>query len=549
MQSFRLQKDKSYTFRTQTFSHISPGREKLIHITHEPIVINLLTVGIIALSVLLLAIFNYINLTLARSLSRGREVGVRKIIGAKRSQLVYQFLLESVLSMLLSLALAYGIFQQIKQLSVVERITGEVQWDASLWLICMGFSLIVGMLAGIIPARVLSAFGPVQALKSENRINLLKGLKLRKVLTVAQFSASLVALVFILVLYRQTSYMATASYGFNQKNILNIPLQGQSYGLLAQAFASQAGVERVSATSTLLGMRAKGQMVWRKRMAATSGTDAVTTFTYAVDTNFVSIMGLTLLSGRNLQIADRDSTKPFVLVNEEAIRIFGLGDPSQAIGQTLWLNDSTEIQIAGVIKDFRYQSFLFPMAPLMLRYQPDAFNYMNVKVANTISDNIIPALERVWKRINPYQPFYAEWFEQQLYEQNFQREDQLFMGMLTGMALSIACLGLLGIVMYSTQTRTKEVAIRKVVGASIGEIVLLLSKEFIGLLLIAGVIGLPLGYYVASLFIQQYAYHITIGFGTLIICFILLLVLGGLAIGSQTVRAALTNPARSLRTK
>jgi putative ABC transport system permease protein len=343
--------------------------------------------------------------------------------------------------------------------------------------------------------------------------------------------------------------MATASYGFNSENILNVSLQGQSYDLLAQKFASQAGVERVSATSTILGMRAKGQPVWRERMAIARSIEGVTAFTYAVDTNFISTMGLTLLAGRNLQSTDQASIKGNIIINEEAVRIFGIKDPGQALGQSLWLNDSTEVQIAGVIKDFRFQSFLFPIAPLMLRYEPLEFNYLNVKVVNGNSNTVLSSLERIWKQINPYQPFTVEWFEKQLYEQNFQREDQLFMGMLTVMALSIACLGLLGIVMYSTQTRTKEVGIRKVLGASVAQIVLLLSTEFISLLLLAGFIGLPLGYYVAYFFLQQYAYHITIGFGILIICFTVLLLLGGMAISSQTIRAALANPARSLRTE
>jgi putative ABC transport system permease protein len=236
-----------------------------------------------------------------------------------------------------------------------------------------------------------------------------------------------------------------------------------------------------------------------------------------------------------------------VLINEEAVKVFGLDDPQKAIGQSLWLNDSTKIQVAGVLKDFQFQSFLHPIAPLLFRYQPDEFNYLNLKITAGTSDRILPVLASIWKQANPYSPFTAAWFDQQLYEKNFQYEDQLFIGMLTAMALTIACLGLLGIVMYTTQTRTKEIGIRKVMGANVLQLVNLMSRDFMVLLLIAGAIGLPAGYQVSHLFLQQYTYHITIDYGLLLLCFSILFLLGGLAIGSQTIKAALTNPVESLR--
>ncbi len=182
-----------------------------------------------------------------------------------------------------------------------------------------------------------------------------------------------------------------------------------------------------------------------------------------------------------------------------------------------------------------------------MEYQPEELTYLNLKVTKGSSENILQSVEHIWKQTAPYQPLSAQWLEKQVYEKNFQREDRLFMGMLTAMALSIACLGLLGIVMYHVQTRTREVGIRKVIGADMVGIVFLLSKEFVALLLIAGAIGLPIGYYVASLFLQQYAYHITIGFGTPLVCFAIILLLGCLLICIQTLRAAMANPAKTLR--
>jgi putative ABC transport system permease protein len=503
--------------------------------------------GSLALGVLLLAIFNYINLTLARSLSRSREVGVRKVIGAQRGQLVNQFIVEAVIGVSLSLVLAFGIFQYFKRLAVVQRLVGDVPWDLSLWLICIGFSGVVGLLAGIIPARALSAFEPVQALKSQTSLRSLQGLTLQKVLTVAQFSASLIAMIFNLVLYRQTTYMATAAYGFDREQILNISLYGdpQQKRLLTQAFAGQAGVERISASSALLGMRTPQQPVRRESLTGDQQEIGVAVYHLAVDTNFVRNMGLTLVAGHNIQVSRADPGQ--VLINEHAVKAFRLGTPQQALGQALWLNDSTQTRVAGVLKDFRFQPFLFPIGPLLLRYHPEHFNYLNVKVTAGATKNILPELERRWKQVIPYQPFQAEWFDQQLKEQNLQHQDQLFIGALTAMAMVIACLGLLGMVMYGTQARTKEIGIRKVMGANVHQLVRLLSRDFIILLGVAAAIGLPAGYQVGYLFLQQYAYHITIGAGILISCFCAILFLGGLAIGTQTIKAAMADPVKSLR--
>ena len=205
------------------------------------------------------------------------------------------------------------------------------------------------------------------------------------------------------------------------------------------------------------------------------------------------------------------------------------------------------MRIAGILRDFNYQNLSRPLRPLLLRYQPDAFRFLNVKIDQAARADIVPRLERAWKELNPNEPFTYEWTDETLYNHHLHLDDLSVLGLLVGMALSIACLGLLGMVTYTTATRTKEVGVRKVMGATAGQLVALLSRDFVKLLLLAGLIGLPLGYAAGRLFLHEFAHHITIGIGILGGCFAAMLLVGGLTIGWRTYRAAQRNPVNSLR--
>lgn len=205
--------------------------------------------------------------------------------------------------------------------------------------------------------------------------------------------------------------------------------------------------------------------------------------------------------------------------------------------------------MAGVVKDFHYASFSRAIQPLLLTYEPNEFKVLSLKVAKGAEQSIIGRLEKTWKKLYPHQPFEAEWFDKQLYQRHLHREDLMFIGLLTAMSLSIACPGLLGMVIYTTQNRSKEVGIRRVMGAKVWQVILTISKEFIGLLLLSVCIGLPLGFFVGREFLQQYAYRIPISFGILAGSAAALLGMGALTIGWQTYRTALTNPVKSLRTE
>jgi putative ABC transport system permease protein len=260
-------------------------------------------------------------------------------------------------------------------------------------------------------------------------------------------------------------------------------------------------------------------------------------------------MEIELIAGENLPDATSAFGGRFVLLNEQAVSSLKFQTPSEATGKTIWLNDSTSYTVAGVVKDFHYASFLRPIDPMLMVNKADEFRTMSLKVAKGTEGTIIPKLEKAWKKLYTNQPFKAGWFDKQLYDQHLHKDDLVFIGLLTFMALSIACLGLLGMVIYTTKNREKEVGIRRVMGAKVGQVIITISREFVTLLLLSVFIGLPIGMMAGKQFLQQYAYRIPVTFTMLAGSAAGLLFLGALTIGWQTYRTALTNPAKSLRTE
>jgi putative ABC transport system permease protein len=537
--------DLTYAFRTQPFGRITPALEDLDGSSWEPTLGGILGVGGMALVILMMAAFNYVNLTLARSLNRAREVGIRKVAGARRAQLVGQFLAESVLIAFLALALSYLLLNLLELLPSVQKwLTKDIKRDWVLWLFFGGFALLTGLLAGWVPARVLSGYQPVQVLKGNTGPMLFRRIGLRKGLIVAQFAVSLFFMVFVAAYYRQFSYMASTDYGFDRQYNINVPLEEINPRVLADEVAALKGVQRVGFTSRPLGFH-----VDHTRISPGPGGEFVDVGLFLADHNFVRNMDLKVAAGGNIPLTVGDTASRFVLLNEKAVHALRLGSPGEAVGKTIWLHDSTEAQIAGVLKDFNYQNLSQPIRPLLMQYDPAGFRYLNVKVEEKAAGAIMADLERVWKNLRPYKTVQLEWFDEQLYTQHFHLDDQMLLAVLTLMAITIACLGLLGMVTYTTALRTKEVGVRKVMGASVGSIVALLSRSFLLLLLVAGVIALPLGYAAGSLFLQSFAYHVSLGAGTLLCCLGIMLAVGGLAVGLQTYRAAAANPVKSLRSE
>jgi putative ABC transport system permease protein len=526
-------------FEAQALTSITPGKDLYNDIGKG--YTRKMVAGVISISLIILlsACFNYTNLSIARSLTRAKEVGIRKVAGAFRYQIFMQFILEAIVISLLSLGVACLLLMVIIDYT---PFGPETPPDTYMFLYFLVFSLFAGLMAGTLPAWVLSSFQPVRALKNLTAINLFGSINVRKSLIVSQFVLSLVATVFLMVTYRQFNYMIHADYGFSAKDILTIPLQGTSYPLLSSELSKINGVERISAISTNLGRDVTGTM----ELKVQPSSNPVQVGYYAVDANFIATMRLKLLAGHTFS-ATASSAEKHIIINERTLAALGIKTPVEAIDRVLWMNDSSQVRIAGVLKDFHYQPLSNPIGTMALYYNPEAVDYLNVKVTHIHSSLLIQQLEQAWKKINPSQPFTYSWFEKDLNERRSAWDLISTLGFLAFLAITIAYLGLLGMVTFTAETRQKEISIRKVMGASVWDLVVLLSKSFVILLLVAGLIALPLGYLGGTVFLYNFAYRVAIGADILVISFVGLLAIGLLAISTQTYRVAAANPADILR--
>lgn len=539
--------DKSrIIFDVQSITKIAPGEDLANGIGRGATIGKIAAEVTIALIILVSACFNYTNLSIARSLKRAKEVGIRKVSGAMRSNIFLQFIIESVVISLFALVLAWVMMESLKNYTALrsEFFPEGVSMNAALagWFVL--FSLFAGVLAGIIPAITLSTFKPVEVLKNLANVQLFGRNGLRKVLIVFQFSLSLVVIIFMLVFNKQFHYMATADYGFNRDRIINIPLQGTNYRLLKNEIAAISGVERVSATSDNLGKSASGTLNVKQLPADV----AIHMRYYDVDENFVDNMQLKMIAGDALSPNVNDEEKA-VLINEKALAALKIPIASDAIGKTIMLDDSIKVQVAGVIKDFHFEGFENTIKPMVFRNRERSFNYMNVKTSVSEADaaSLIASVKSTWKKMNPNQALSYDWFDRQFYESKLASGTVSMLGLLSMMGITIACLGLLGMVVYTVEGRIKEISIRKVLGASVATIMRLLSKSFLKLVLLSMLIAAPIGWICGYAFLQIFAVRVSIGAGILTLACGAVLLMALLVIGSQVIKVAKANPANNLR--
>jgi putative ABC transport system permease protein len=542
-----LKKKENLVFEVQPLQKIILGEElgySMGQVGSKGKVLAEIAIGLI---ILLSACFNYTNLSIARSLKRGKEVGIRKVAGARRLQVFVQFIIESLLMSLLSLLVAYAILHLLINYAPfsAELIPADITINNSLLLWFLLFSIFTGLLAGALPAWALSSFKPVEVLKNLSNIKLFGTNGFRKGLIVTQFTLSLVITIFTVIFSRQFHYMSAADPGFQREHIVTIPIPSNNYPVLAQEVQQLPGVTSVAATSTVPGNGASGKTV----VKTAPGKDGVNVDYYHVDRHFISTMNLSLLAGNTFPEHTGSSKENYVILNEVALKALQIPSPRQAIGQMVWLNDTTQVQIAGVIKNFYYMGLQFPYTPLMLRNQPQDFRFLAIQTTAHYPATLIQNIEAIWKKYNPQQSFTSSWLKEDLSQRRSARATISMLGFLAFIAITIACLGLLGIVTYTIETRRKEIGIRKVMGAGVMTIVSLLAKNFLQLVFIAGCIAIPAGYLSGYFFLNIFANRIPLGAGILLISFAGILCMALLTIGIQVFRAAVANPVKSLRTE
>lgn len=541
---FQLKNISRLTYDYQRLDRISPGEDLILGGNYKS-ANSLWIISGITFLILLMACFNYTNLSLARSLSRAREVGVRKAMGGSKRQLFYQFVTESVTVSLLALTFACWLLLVLMKLPAMhERQLNGIRLDLSAVCWFVIFAVLTGILAGALPAAVLSSFRPVQVLKNLSSVRIFKGLALRKTLVVLQFGISLIFIVFLVTVNKQISFTMSYAYGFKEKDIINIQLPDSKGHLLKHELEKVAGVERISSSSDIFGFHSSDYAPMKKNLEDKNG---IGTDRYFVDASFIPNMDLTIVAGTNFSSNDQPSLKNVVL-NETAVKNLGYPHPGQVIGQPVWLNDSTTVTVVGVVKDFHYHNLKHAMGNLALCYDTARYSYLNVEAHGLDKASIISSLQTAWKKIYPAKPFTFSWYDEQLAVNRNKKEDVAMISFLALMAVTIACLGLLAMVTYTAEIRQKEVSIRKVLGAQVMTIIMLLSKNFIWLLILACAISLPIGYIVSTLFLQGFAYRITVGLQVLSTSVFFILAIGLFTIISQTIRVAIKNPVKNLRT-
>lgn len=505
----------------------------------------------LTLIVIVSAIFNYTNLSIARSIRRMKEVGVRKVMGAARRQVFAQFMVEAVLIAVLSLLFATLIYYLAKDgfLELDQSLQQTLLLEsAPLLLVCfLLFSIVVGLFAGFFPALVLSKLQVISALKGQSKSGLLKRVQLRKVLNIVQFTFSMIFIISATIAYRQYDYALNFDLGFDTDNVVNIDLQGNDADKTATALASIPGIDQVSKSYILPGIGGSD----RTKVKYKDPLDSSYIAYNFVDEHYIPLLEHHLLAGKNFEAAPDQKQEQWVIVNEQLLSRFNIGSPQEAIGEIIELDGNKALTIVGVVEDFVYSDISNNIGNFGFRYAPNRFNLLNLKLSLQATPSIMDEINRVWDEVSAGQPMKASFYDL-LIQQNYAQYSAIYniVGILAFLAITIASLGLLGMAVYTTETRIKEVSIRKILGASSGQLFNLLGKSFIWILIVSAVLAIPVSYYLFDqLVLASSANRISIGVIELLSGVLIIFIIGAVTIGSQAWQASRANPAKTLRTE
>ncbi len=512
--------------------------------------------SVIAFAILLIACINFMNLSTARSAERAREVGIRKTIGAERFQLAGQFLGESILVALLALLIAVAIVKlslpSIKNLS--QRQLELPLTNFSFLLLLIGCTVLVGLIAGVYPAGYLSSFKPIRVLKGSLQTGKSKS-SLRNILVVGQFTGAILLIIGTVFAMRQLRFMQTANTGFNRDQVMIIPLNRittNKYDALKVELQKSSSVNSVTATQQTLGNNLhQAGMIFHGDGAARE----LTSSQVVVDPDYLTLYKIPIIAGRNFTADINDNAKAYI-INETMAKELLKDKPKASyetlIGKHYGFNgmDSAGF-IAGVAKDFNFNSLHHKIETLSIFCQNGwGYSEANVRINSMNMKDAVNNVEAAWEKINPEQPFEYQFLDDHFAE--LYRADQAVskvVGILAGLAILISCLGLFGLASYAAEKRVKEIGIRKVLGASVPNITALLSKDFIRLVFVSNLIAWPIAWFSVNRWLQDFAYRIPISWGVFISAGVIALLIALVTVSFQAIRAAITNPVKSLRTE
>lgn len=545
-------------FRTQALDDIALGPvlgNEIASYSVPAIVIYFLAA--LAAVIMLAAGFNYVSLSVARSLRRASEVGVRKAVGAGRAQVVGQLLGEAVVVALLALGIAMlllvWLLPAFNGLTFVQmggvRIPLDRLLDPRLIGLFVAFSVLVGVGAGLYPALWLSRVQPVAVLRGMRDVRGFSGRRLRHTLTGGQFAVALFFVTTAALLYLQFRHLVTADYGFEQERVLTVALQGQPFDVLKEELGRQAGIQQVAATSKLPASGSTSRILARRK----GGDPEIPVYEYAASPGFIESLGLRMVAGRSFSHSIASDSTRAVILNEQAVQALGFAGPEEALGAALDLGPVDHpMQVIGVVEDYHYNLMVDPIEPMVLHYTPPYFRYAVARVQPGAMGVAVARAEAIWNELDPVHPPQVARLDVQLSDNPINRilQDVTgIIGVIALLAVFISSLGLLGMALYTVETRLKEVGVRKVLGATRHSLMLLLSGDMLRVIGLASLIVLPISWLAGRLWLQAFAYRIDVSPWLLAGC---ALVMVGLAMGvisTQTMRAARTDPARVLRTE
>lgn len=513
---------------------------------------NLWALAIVAIFLILTACINFINLATAQAVKRSKEVGIRKVLGSSRFALIQQFFGETLLITLFSVLLAclsadylLGSMNELMGLSIEKYFL----WNAETALFLVGLIVFVSLLSGFYPALVLSGFKPILAIKNSITSNHAGGMNLRRGLIIMQFAISQILITCTIIAIQQMDFFRTKDLGFTKEAIITVNLP-KNDSLRFESLKSQlkqlAEVEEVSLSFAPPASNGNWTSSFR---FLERGDERFSANMKMADTNYLATYDLKLLAGRNFTEGD---TLNQILVNEELVKQLGFKNPQDILGKsvTLGRRDANGKEIVGVVKDFYNYSLHTALAPIIIGTNRGAYNIAGIKLNIKDLTTTLPKIEKIWTSIFPEYFYTYQFLDKQIADFYIGEERQANLFKIFALiAIFIGCIGLYGLVSFMVAQKTKEIGVRKVLGASIGQIVFIFSKEFAKLLLIAFVIASPLIYYVMKGWLENFTYRIDLNVGVFLVSIVASALIAALTVSYKSIKAAMVNPVKSLKSE
>ncbi len=540
-------RDAGYEYRLQPLTEITPG----------PILSNSMGRGLpefmiwflsgLCLIVMTSACFNYASLTIARAFTRNREIGIRKVLGAHSRQIFLQFMGEAVLIASLAFIFAYGLLEltipYFESLSFMAFTDVNLELDAGILLRYMTLVVAVGCIAGLLPAIVFSRSTASAALRQLSNSAIFRRMGFRKVLLVAQFSVSLLFVIVLTIQFKQTDYAIQGNFGADKSDILNVMLDDLGYDKVVAELQQIPQISEMSATSHLMG-------TWQDRTSdfrLSETGDVFRVRDYFIDDRFLDNLDIKIVAGENFESNPTQSEELSIIVNEKFLETHQIASAAEALNTTILIEGGPEVRIRAVLEDFLYKPLNYSLEPLVLRYDPSQWRVLNLKVTGDARE-VTSRIDAIWQKLGEQEsPRYAFYSDE--VSTNFANIQDLMwiVAYFSTIGIIIACLGLLGMAIYTAEARSKEISIRRVVGADTKSLIVLLAKGYAILLLVAVIIAVPVGYLLGGQILQMFAYHINLDASVFLPGILLVFLLGALTTGSQIIRSALANPIETLR--